>query len=404
MSDISFSNLAVVAVGAFASPIVLGLFPRLRLPSVALELVFGIAIGPSGLGWVKADLPVQVLSLVGLAFLLFLAGLDVEVELLRDKLLRLAGLGFMISVALALSAAFALRAAGQIRNPLFVAIVLSATAVGLVAPVLKDAGQTEGEFGQLVLAGASMADFGTIILLSLFFSGQSSGLEARVALLGSFAALVAAGGLAVAGVERYVKLSDLLVRLQDTTAQVRVRGAVLLLIGFAAMAERFGLQTILGAFMAGVILRIVDRDATVTHPHFRLKLEGIGYGFLIPIFFVGSGLQFDLSTLLSGATIARVPAFLLAILLVRGVPALLYRRVIDNRRTLAAALLQATSLSFIVAATEIGIALGQITEATGAALVGAGLLSVILFPALALAVLAGGRPRERPTSRRPVQH
>jgi Kef-type K+ transport system membrane component KefB len=189
-------------------------------------------------------------------------------------------------------------------------------------------------------------------------------------------------------------LSRVLVRLQDTTAQIRVRGAVLLLIGFVALAERFGLETILGAFMAGVILRIVDRD-TATHPHFRLKLEGIGFGFLIPVFFVSSGLEFDLSALRSSAsTMVRVPVFLVALLLVRGIPALLYRHALGNRRTIAAGLLQATSLSFIVAAVQIGTSLGQITAATGAALIGAGLLSVMLFPLFALMLLGGREQRE----------
>jgi len=292
-------------------------------------------------------------------------------------------------VGLALSAGYALRAIGQVRNPLFIGIVLSATAVGLVAPVLKDAGETESMFGQLVLAGATMADFGTIVLLSLFFSGTSAGLGARLALLASFTALVAAVGLAVGGMGRSVSLSGLLVKLQDTTAQIRVRGAVLLLVAFIALAERFGLETILGAFMAGVILRIVDRDATATHPHFRQKLDGIGYGFVIPVFFVASGVQFDLSALLaSPPTMLRVPLFLLAILLVRGIPALVYRGAVGTRRTIAASLLQATSLSFIVAAADIGIAIGQISETTGAALIGAGLLSVMIFPASALMLLA----------------
>jgi len=292
-------------------------------------------------------------------------------------------------VGLALSAGYALRAIGQVRNPLFIGIVLSATAVGLVAPVLKDAGQTESMFGQLVLAGATMADFGTIVLLSLFFSGTSAGLGARLALLASFTALVAAVGLAVGGMGRSVSLSGLLVKLQDTTAQIRVRGAVLLLVAFIALAERFGLETILGAFMAGVILRIVDRDATATHPHFRQKLDGIGYGFVIPVFFVASGVQFDLSALLaSPPTMLRVPLFLLAILLVRGIPALVYRGAVGTRRTIAASLLQATSLSFIVAAADIGIAIGQISETSGAALIGAGLLSVMIFPASALMLLA----------------
>src|SRR5438874_4242969 len=389
MSETSFSNMTIIAAVAFSAPLLLGYFPQIRLPSVVLELIFGIAIGPSGLGWVKADLPVQILSLVGLAFLLFLAGLDVEVERLQGQLLRLAGLGFVLSVGLALLVSLGLQASGQVHNSLFVAIVLSATAVGLVAPVLRDSGHSATTFGQLVLAGATAADFGTIILLSLFFSQQNSGIGARLALLGSFTALVAAVGLALVGVRRFVTLSGLLVRLQDTTAQIRVRGAVLLLIGFAATAERFGLQTILGAFMAGVILRIVDRDATATHPAFRPKLEGMGYGFVIPVFFVASGVQFDLSALLaSPPTMLRVPLFLLAILLVRGIPALVYRGAVGTRRTIAASLLQATSLSFIVAAADIGIAIGQISETSGAALIGAGLLSVMIFPASALMLLA----------------
>jgi Kef-type K+ transport system membrane component KefB len=390
MTEISFTNVVIVAAVAFAAPLALGLIPKLRLPAIVLEIVLGIVIGPSGLGWVTSDLPVQVLSLVGLAFLLFLAGLDVELGRLRGRLLRLAGLGFVLSLGLAFAIGYALDAAGQIRSPLFVGIVLSATALGLVAPILMDAGLSEGEFGQLVLAAATIADFGTVILLSLLFSRNTGSVGSRLALLGSFGALVAAVGFGVARAGRSKLLSGVLGRLGDTTAQIRVRGAVLLLLGFVALAERFGLETILGAFMAGVILRIVDPDATATHPHFRLKLEGIGYGFLIPVFFVSSGVEFNLSALLSSAsTMVRVPIFLLALLLVRGTPALLYRHVLGNRRTVAAGLLQATSLSFVVAAVQIGTLLGEISAATGAALIGAGLLSVMLFPLLALMLLGG---------------
>jgi Kef-type K+ transport system membrane component KefB len=186
-----------------------------------------------------------------------------------------------------------------------------------------------------------------------------------------------------------MRLSAAFLRLQDTTAQIRVRGSVVLLIGFVALAERFGLETILGAFMAGVILRMVDRDAMATHPHFRTKLEGIGYGFLVPVFFVSSGLRFDLSALFSSAsTMLRVPIFLVALLAVRGLPALLYR--MPGRRTAAAALLQATSLPFIVAATAIGMELAVITRATGAAMVAAGLLSVLIFPVTAVGLLRAG--------------
>ncbi len=223
MVEISFSNVVIVAAMAFAAPLVLGLIPKLRLPAIVLEIGFGIAIGPSGLGWVKSDLPVQVLALVGLAFLLFLARLDVELERLRGRPLQLAGLGFVLSLGLALSLGYTLDAAGQVRSPLFVGIVLSATALGLVAPILKDAGESEGEFGQIVLAAATIADFGTVILLSLLYSRNAGNVGSRLALLGSFVALVAATAFCLARAGRSKMLSGALGRLGDTTAQIRVR-------------------------------------------------------------------------------------------------------------------------------------------------------------------------------------
>jgi Kef-type K+ transport system membrane component KefB len=387
MPAVTFSNLVVVTAVAFAAPLVLGFFPKLRFPAVVLEIVLGIVLGPSMLGWVTPDLPVQILSVVGLAFLLFLAGLEVEVERLRGTVARVAGLGLAVSAVLGLGVGVALKAAGQVRSPLFIGIVLLATSLGLVVPILKDGGQSTSGFGQLVIAGATLGDFGAVILLSLFFSGQASGIGTKLVLLGSFVVVVVVVGLAVARAGRSVRVMGVFERLADTTAQIRVRGAVLLLIGIVAVAERFGLETILGAFMAGVVLRSVDRT-TMSHPQFHVKLEAIGFGFLIPVFFVASGLRFDAGALFSSAsTLLRVPIFLVALLVVRGVPALAYRSVLDRREVMAGALLQATSLPFIVAATQIGIQLRVVSTATSAALIAAGLLSVLIFPASALALL-----------------
>ena len=184
-----------------------------------------------------------------------------------------------------------------------------------------------------------------------------------------------------------------LLQLQDTTAQIRVRGAFVLLVAFVTLASLLGLETILGAFVAGVILRFVDADRMLTHPQFRQKLEAIGFGVFIPVFFVASGIQFDLAALLSSpSTMLRVPIFLAALLVVRGVPALLYRPLVGARRSVIAGLLQATSLTFIVAATQIGLVLGVITKVTGAALIAAGLLSVLIFPVLAFTLLRCGDP------------
>ena len=197
-----------------------------------------------------------------------------------------------------------------------------------------------------------------------------------------------------------MRLAAVLVRLQDTTAQIRVRGAFMLLAAFVALAEGLGLEVILGAFIAGVLLRFIDGDRMMTHPQFRLKLEAIGFGVFIPVFFVTTGLRFNLAALLaSPSTILRVPIFLVALLLIRGLPALLYRPLVGNRQAIAAGLLQATSLSFIVAASQIGIDLGILTPATSAALIAAGLLSVIIFPISALTLL---RQKEPPVAEVPA--
>jgi Kef-type K+ transport system membrane component KefB len=377
-----------VAAIAFAAPFVLGLFPRIRLPAVILEIVAGILVGPALLGWVRADLPVQLLATLGLAFLLFLAGMEIDLERLRGRAARLAGLGFLVSAVLGLVAGYGAFALGLVRSPVLIGIILVATSLGLIVPVLRDAGEVSTPFGQLVIAAATLADFGAVILLSLFFSREASSPIAKLILLGGFALVIV---LVVAGVkrlQRVVRLSSVLVRLQDTTAEIRVRASILLLVAFTVLAQTLGLETILAAFLAGATVRLIDRDQFQTHPNFRVKLDAIGYGFLIPVFFVSSGLQFDLRALLaSPSSLLRLPLFLVALLAVRGIPALLYGREMGSRRAAAAGLLQATSLPFIVAASAIGLALGLITPATGAALTGAGLLSVIAFPVVALMLL-----------------
>ncbi len=179
-----------------------------------------------------------------------------------------------------------------------------------------------------------------------------------------FGLVVALVGVAIAGVERSISLSRVLRRLQDTTAQIRVRAAFVLLIGFTALADQVGLETILGAFAAGALLSLIDRDE-MTHPQFRLKLEAVGFGVFIPVFFVTSGLRFDLNALFASAsTVARVPLFLLAIYLARGLPAIVYVRLLGRSRSVIAGVLQATSLTFIVTATQIGLQLGVVTQAS----------------------------------------
>jgi Kef-type K+ transport system membrane component KefB len=387
MDEPGFSGLLIVVAVAFLAPFLLGLAPQVRLPSVVFEIVAGIVIGPSVLGWVEVDQTIEVLALIGLALLLFLAGLEIDFGELHGRLLRLAFLGWALSFGIAVVVALLLSATGLVETPLLVAIILSATSLGVIVPVLKDVGELNSRFGQLVLAAASIADFGGVILLSLFFSGES-GPGSTAILLTAFLGLLAVTFLVIRAAERSNRVGEDLLRLQDSSAQIRVRAALLLMIAFVALAEGLGLELILGSFAAGALLSLLDRDRRLTHPNFRTKLEAMGFGLFIPVFFVTSGIRFDLDALLDDpANLAMVPIFLAALFVVRGFPAVIYRRFVGDRRAAIAGVLQATSLPFIVAATTIGMELGAIDAAESSALIAAGLLSVLIFPLSGLTLL-----------------
>src|SRR6266545_6453899 len=385
---VSFSSVAVIAVIALIAPLAIG-FTGLRLPAIVVEILLGIVVGPQLLGWASNDEPVQVLGLIGLAFLLLLAGLEIDFKRLRGRLLRLTAFGYAVSFGIALVVGYGLRAGDLVRSPLLIAIILSATGLGIILPILKDAGETSKPFGQVVVAGASIAEVGPIVLLSLFFSGESGGLGSKLALLIAFFAFVVAVGVVILGLERSMKVSQTLVKLQDTTAEIRVRGAFLLLAVFVVLASKFGLEAILGAFLAGATLKLIDRDEGMTHAFFHHKLEATGFGVFIPFFFVSTGIRLDVASLFhSGSALARVPLFLGALLVVRGLPALLYRPFAERTGQLVGGgLLQATSLSIPVVGGQIGVEMGLIRPTNYVALVAAGLLSVIIFPLVALTLL-----------------
>jgi len=388
MPNISFNSVLIIAAMAVVVPLISGLLPRLPVPGAALEVIAGILIGPSVLGWVRIDAPVQVLSDLGLGMLLFLAGLEIDIERLRGPLARLAVSAFAVSAVLALLCAYAFRLAGQARQPLLLAIILMSTSAGLLLPLLKDAGEESTGFGQLVMTAAALAEIVPIMLLSLFFSATSATPGAQAVSLAIFIVLVVLSGTALAWVRRLEPAGRLLNHLSDTSAQLRVRASLTLALAFGVLAYRFGFASILGAFAAGLLVRIVDLARGSPHPQFRVKLEGIGFGFLVPIFFISTGVAFPLKALLTNpAALAEVPLFLAALLLVRGLPALLYTRFAGRRRAVAAGLLQATTLTFVIVAAQIGLADGKLTPTAAASLLTAGLLSAILFPAVAQRLL-----------------
>jgi len=397
MDAVSFDNLAGVAAVAFVAPLLLGLAPALRVPSVLLEIGAGVALGPSVLGWVEADAAVNVLSLIGVGFLLLLAGLEIEVDRLRGAVLRLALTGFAVSFGIAVVVGYGLDAVGVVGAPVLVAVILSATSLAVVLPLLKDTGLAGSPFGQMVIAAASIADVATVIMLSLFFSEETAGVGVRLALFALFGLVCVGAGVAIAVGARVPSLSAALLRLQDTTAQIRVRGAFVLLMVFSILAQRFGLEAILGTFLAGMLLKLADRDDAMTHSHFHEKLTEAGFGFFIPVFFVASGLRLDAGALVSdSSTLLHVPVLVVALYVIRGLPALLYRGLLGGRRALAAGLLQSTTLSFVLIASQIGQELGLLGPSDVAALTAAALVSVLVNPVVALAVLgvSGDEPSD----------
>jgi Kef-type K+ transport system membrane component KefB len=390
----NFDNLVAVLAVAAAVPLILTAVPLVRIPGPVLEIVAGIVLGPAALDLVKPDQAVRLVSTIGLAFLLFLAGLEIDVRRFRGPRARLAGLALCLSALLALIIGVVLHTARVAENPLLVGIILLATSLGLIVPILEDAGVADRPVGQFAIAGASLGELSPVVLLSLFFSGRATGIGSKLLLLSLLVVLVVLVVIGTLRVERSMWITRMVNRLADTSAQIRIRLSMLLVVGLGAVATHLGFEAILGAFIAGAILRLVDADAEHKHPLFHPKLDAIGYGFLIPVFFVTSGLTFSLSVLFSSATtLLRVPLFLLALLVVRGLPAVLYRSALASIRDVAAVgLLQATSLPFIVAATTIGLQVHAIRPANAAALVAAGLFSVILFPIIALQLL---RPSDK---------
>ena len=391
---ISFNSLLIVGAVAVAVPLLLGLVPAVKVPAVVLEILGGILVGPTVLGWVHLDVAVRVVADLGLGFLLFLAGFEIDLRRFDRRILVLVSRAFVLSAMLALLVAYGLQLGGQIRDGLLVAITLMATSLGVLVPILKDADQTETNFGRLIMAAGSLAELAPLVLLSVFFSASSKNPSVDLGLLAGFVAFTAVVVVVTQRIREWGPMRAVVHRLENTSSQLRVRLAITFALAFGVVAEHFGLATILGAFLAGVIVRRTD-ETPASQEEFQGKLEAIGFGFLIPVFFVSTGVGLDIAALFHSArAIILVPVFLVALLVVRGLPALLYVRVVGRTRAIAAGFMQGTSLTFIVVATTIGVQTGHQRPSTAAALVVAGLLSVVIYPPIALQLLKGAADRQ----------
>lgn len=383
-------NLLGVAAVAFTVPFVLGFFPRVKIPSVTLELVAGILIGPAVLGWIEPGPVVSILATIGVAFLLFLAGLELDIDVMKGAPLVRGSIGFALSFMLALGLMAPLGATGFILSPLLVAIMLSSTAVGILVPVLRDTGHLNTAVGHFTLSGSCIAEVATIALLGVFFAGKesSAGVSALLLVVVIVLAVLLLGALRYT--HRWTPGRRILDKLEETSAQVRVRFAVLVLIAAATLAMNFGFEGILGTFAAGIVVGVVVRGDPFEET-LRSKLRVIGFGLFVPAFFVTSGLRFDLSRINEAADVGRAALFFGAMVVVRTVPAFVYRPYLTWRECLAAGLLQSTNLSFIVVAVTVGTELGLLREVNGSALILAGLASAVILPAVATMLLGGAK-------------
>lgn len=384
---VQFGGLFALAVAAFAAPLLARLIPRRLVPPVVIEVLAGIAIGPQGLDLVQPVGGVYVLYLLGFGFLLFLAGREIEVARFRGPTFRMTALSYLVSLALAFPLAEVLRQIGHGADLRLLALALTASSLGVMVPVLRDAGEIDTDFGQVTVMAGSVGEFAALLLLTVLFSADPEPTWAQVAYVVALGVAALLGALGLRRLWRAPWLRRALLATDQSTAQLRVRGAFVILLAFVGLAHVFGVDTLLGAFVAGVVLNVADSDDRPTQERYVGKLLAIGYGFLVPVFFVVTGVLFDVRSLVASASsLVLLPALLAAILIVRAGPALLYRRTLGMRPAVAAGLLQATTLTFPVVVAEVGRSLRLLSPATSAALVGAALLSVLLFPAAALAL------------------
>lgn len=403
MERITFINLFGVSVIAFFVPFLLGFFPRLCIPAAVLELVAGILFGPAMLGWIQPGPVVTIISHLGVAFLLFLAGLDLDLVKLRGAPLKLGGASFLLSFAIALVLMLPLGASGLVLSPLLCSTALSATSVGIVIMVLRDAGRLDTAVGTFTVAGGAAAEFGTIGTLGVFFAGATSNAWVEAVFLAVVAVAAVLLLVLLSRAWKWEPGRQVARRLDDTTSQAHVRLAVMILLGAAVLASTFRFEAILGTFLAGAVLAVILRGDRFEQ-EFRRKIDAVGFGFFVPVFFVTSGLRLSLDVLTKVENLGRIALFFVALVVIRGVPALLFRKHLSGREMVASGLMMSTNLSFIVVAATVGIELNVMRQVTATALILAGLLSAALFPAIAQSLISrsGAPAAERSDAARDV--
>ena len=382
------SFLVIVAISALAGTATAIAGKRAFIPVIVLEIILGILVGPQVLGLAHEDSFIEFFAELGLGMLFFFAGYEIDFKRIRGRPLKLAAVGWAMSLALAYAAGGLLASLGLVLSFLYVGSAMSTTALGTLIPILSDNGDSKTRFGTFLFGAGSVGEFGPIVLMTVLLSTVNPLRGATVLLI--FAGLsVAVGLVAFSGSSRVItQVSAAL----EQSNQAAVRISFLLVFGLVALATQLTIDALLGGFVAGIIIKLLtsrpegpgeDSVAVV-----ESKLRAVGYGIFIPFFFVVTGVRFDLDSLISSSSgLIKLPLFLLLFLVIRGLPALLlYRREFNLRDRIALALYSATQLPLVVAITAIAVTAGRMRSSTAAALVGAGMLSVLIFPMIAAAL------------------
>ena len=389
----SFVPLLIVFFLAFIVPMILLRFKNLRIPIVVGELIAGIIIGQSGLGWVEPHDPVlELLAEFGFVFLMFLSGVEIDFSSLgtlkptstgskpkKWGSLQLGSASFVLTLTLSIVIGYVFVYFDLIQTPWMMALILSTTSLGVVVPVLKEKGISSGSYGQSILVAALIADFATMFLITVLVAAVSKGLTLDVLVIGVlFVAFFFMYRFGMFFVNRPAIIRRTIEELSHATAQIKVRAAFTIMLIFIALSETIGTEVILGAFLAGAIISLVKppQDEELEH-----QLNVIGYGFFIPIFFIMVGVEFNLAALIGSPTALILAALLvLAAVVVKFIPALIFKLTYSWRQAFGAGAILSARLSLIIAASAIGLRLGIITESINSAIVLVSLVTVSIAP------------------------
>jgi Kef-type K+ transport system membrane component KefB len=384
------SFFAIVVIAALAAITVAIVPRRFAPPVVVVELLMGILIGPEVLEIAGTDSFIEFFSNLGLGMLFFFAGYEIDFERIKGTPLRLGAWGWLLSVALAYGIGGILAAAGIILSFLYTGSAMATTAIGTLIPILRDNGELKTKFGTYLLAAGGVGEFGPILLVTLVLSTANPFHEAAILV----AFIVLALAMALVSVKLAWRGWPALERTFEASSQLAVRITVVLVFGLVLLASKLGLDVLIGGFVAGMIVRMALKGHELKV--FESKLTAVGFGFFVPFFFVTSGIEFDLAALGSATALLKLAMFFVLFLVVRGAPAmLLYRGVLSARDRAALAFYSATELPLVVAITTIATETGHMRASTAAGLVGAAMLSTLVFPFVGLALRKSSEAEQR---------